>query len=327
MTRSGDERKSDASNDDDDLGLDESLSSMRSMWRDMRDEEPSDKGMAALLAAAREKAEEMKPKRSWLAVLLDQLRRPPVLAMATVVVLIGGAVVISQRKDEIRTESELAESSSDTRGDTVVATPEPAPAPAAEPVVTETEPPGAEVRDRGGQAAGSAAPGPVAAPVVAEKPRPPAKKATRPSAGEGGALDNLAKTPDAPKLDAAKAEKKQEPREPLQLATGDEDDMQPKGAAESTGAAPPAPAPVSRKPLPSIEGEDRTSRDTTLAQLVKQCEAAAAKNDCGAVRTIVQKIQRQDPSTYRLKLAKNAAVTRCLEPPAPVEAAPEANAD
>ena len=97
--------------DDDELGLDESLSSMRSMFREMRDEEPSDRGMAALMAAAREQAEVMKPKRSWWAVLLEQLRRPPVLAMATVVVLIGGAVVISQRHDrgEMQTESEMAE--------------------------------------------------------------------------------------------------------------------------------------------------------------------------------------------------------------------------
>jgi len=310
--------------DDDELGLDESLSSMRSMFREMRDEEPSDRGMAALMAAAREQAEQMKPKRSWWAVLLEQLRRPPVLAMATVVVLIGGAVVVSQRHDrgEMQTESEMAESTPTETLDKTAASP---------PAIAD-----GKARDRleGGEsqqdvdavATGSTAPTVPEKPVVAQRPRPTVAKPpggrTKGTAPDGVA-DQFAMAEPAAEPPPIEA-KKEDAKAPMELAIGDED-MQPKsGVAESTGAAaPPAPdrKPVSRKPLPAIEGEDRAA-DPTIAQLVKQCEVAAAKNDCAAVRSIAQKIAKQDPSTYRSKVSKNAAVARCLEPPVPVEAAP-----
>lgn len=316
--------------DDDELGLDESLSSMRSMFREMRDEEPSDRGMAALMAAAREQAEVMKPKRSWWAVLLEQLRRPPVLAMATVVVLIGGAVVISQRHDrgEMQTESEMAESTPTETLDKAASAPMPA---AGEKQRDRLEGGGGQQggeapQDVGGVAAGSVAPVIPEKPAITQSPRPTvAKPPRRPQGTAGPTTDQFARTPE-PAAEPPPAEAKKEDA-PMELAIGDED-MQPKGGvAESTGAAAPQ-APerksVSRTPLPAIEGEDRAGKDTTIAQLVKQCEAAAAKNDCAAVRSIAQKIAKQDPSTYRLKVSKNAAVARCLEPPAPapVEAAP-----
>ena len=302
---------------DDDADL--QLKQMRSVWLSMRDAdaEPGDRGMAALMAAAREQAEAMKPKRSWLAVLLDQLRRPPVLALATVVVLIGGAVVISQRNDrgEMQTESEMTEPAVNQAADTTLATPTARPTTGApSPVddgVAKGEAPG-----------GQGAPEPPPPVVTQEHPhahvRAKAPGPKKPAAPER-APDQFSTTVES------KPEVKKEDKAPMELAAGDED-MQPKGGVtESTSAAPPV-APdhksVSRKPLPRIEGEDRASRDTTVAQLIKQCEAAAAKNDCAAVRTIAQKIAKQDPSTYRLKVAKNAAVARCLEPPAPVEAAP-----
>ncbi len=316
--------------DDDPIDRDHDLQlkQMRSVWLSMRDDdsEPSDRGMAALMAAAREQAEAMKPKRSWLAVLLDQLRKPPVLAMATVVVLIGGAVVISQRGDEMRTETEMAAPAADV-ADKNAASPPPSTDDLAK--MKEPGPGGGEAeRDRldvTTEAAPVAAP---EAPVVAQRPQPaPARVkpsvVKKPPVESGKVADNFSMTPTEPPADP-KPEPKKEEAKPLQLATGDEDMQSKGGVAESTatGAAPPPPPPVSRKPLPSIEGEDRAGRNTTVAQLVKQCEAAAAKNDCAAVRTIVQKIAKADPAAYRLKLSKNTAVTRCLEPPAPVEAAP-----
>ena len=69
---------------------------------------------------------------------------------------------------------------------------------------------------------------------------------------------------------------------------------------------------MTRKPLPTIEGEDRGG-ETTVATLVKQCELAAAKNDCASVRAIAAKIAKQDPALYKAKVSKNAAVQRCLE--------------
>lgn len=310
---------------DDDLGLDESMSSMRAMFREMRDEEPSDKGMVALLAAAREKAEEMKPKRSWWTALLEQLRRPPVLAMATVVVLIGGAVVISQRdemKDStepVSTERAAAEampsrSSPDIVGDRFE-----------DKLGKQKE---GEAGDGEGieeakpaepTATGSPAPGSPAAP----RPRPPTKSTrvreptAKPDAVEKVpppvAFDVAAESPRDTQVDQGKA--------PMTIAT--DDDLAPKGGATESTSAPQADhKSVSRKPLPSIEGEDRTSKDTSIAQLVKQCEAAAAKNDCAAVRAIAAKIAQQDPQTYRTRVLKSASVARCLDPPAVIDAAP-----
>lgn len=309
---------------DDELGLDESLSSMRSMWRDMADEEPSDRGMAALLAAAREKADQMRPKESWWAKLVDVLRRPPVLAMATVVVLIGGAVVISQRKDELKTESETASTSRGRDSREPVATP----APANDGVVVGPAGSAAPIAE---PAADPAPPESVKQNTVRPHPRPKldeAKKSTvapaetKPQTKPGATFDTAVEKP------ADKSEAKKEPASgALQIASGDEDDMQPKGTAESTSTAPAAPPDhksVSRKPLPSIEGEDRAAKDSTVAQLIKQCEAAAAKNDCAAVRTIASKIAQQDPQTYRNRVVKNAKVARCLEPAPPTEAMPVA---
>jgi hypothetical protein len=317
---------------DDDHIDDDQLKQMRSVWLSMRDDdaEPSDRGMAALMAAAREQADAGRrrgtsnPTPSWWAKLVDQLRRPPVLAMATVVVLIGGAVVISQRGEEMRTESEMA-SAPDYAEDKRVATP-----PASEPtgeIVAKEQAPGAEdERDRDDLAAGSAAASPSPAPVVTQRPRQKPRRSAGP-ADQGLAFEPKQEPPAEEATSSAEGAKKDVAKAPtLELATGD--DMQPKGgsvADTASVAEPPAPAPnkpVSRKPLPSIEGEDRAGKSTTIAQLVKQCEAAAAKNDCAAVRTIASKIEKQDPSTYRLKVSKNAAVARCLEPPAAIEAAP-----
>ena len=84
----------------DDDELDQMMGSMRSMWRDMPDEEPPSHGLDALMAAARTKAAEMKPpekQESWFRRALAMLARPPVLAAATVVVLVGSTVLLTQR--------------------------------------------------------------------------------------------------------------------------------------------------------------------------------------------------------------------------------------
>ena len=76
---------------------DPELAAMRSVWLSMRDEEPPDRGLAELLAAARIQAEAMAPKPSWWQRLLAALRRPPLLALVTVLVLLGGAVLLGRR--------------------------------------------------------------------------------------------------------------------------------------------------------------------------------------------------------------------------------------
>jgi hypothetical protein len=59
------------------------------------DEEPRDSGVSALMAAARSQAMQMAPA-PWWKRMLEQLRRPPVLALASLLVLIGGAVLLTK---------------------------------------------------------------------------------------------------------------------------------------------------------------------------------------------------------------------------------------
>lgn len=95
--------------DPDDKG-DAQLRSLRAVWLAMPDEDPPERGLDALMAAARTKATEMaegstelpahKPAKaeqtpSWWERFVAGFRRPAVLAMATVMVLVAGAVLVS----------------------------------------------------------------------------------------------------------------------------------------------------------------------------------------------------------------------------------------
>ncbi len=74
---------------------DAKLKSMRAVWLQMRDEDPPDSGLAELLAAARTKAETLS-QPSWWQRVVALLRRPPVFALATVMILLGGALLIGR---------------------------------------------------------------------------------------------------------------------------------------------------------------------------------------------------------------------------------------
>jgi hypothetical protein len=66
-------------------------------WLSLPDEDPPERGLAELMAAARAKAEVMASPPWWKRVF-DVLRRPPVLALATVVVLLGGVIVVGHHR-------------------------------------------------------------------------------------------------------------------------------------------------------------------------------------------------------------------------------------
>ena len=80
---------------------DPQLKALRAVWLAMRDsdEDPPDSGVSALMAAARSQASLMTAKPPWWKRLFEQLRRPPVLALASLLVLIGGAVLITKHDD------------------------------------------------------------------------------------------------------------------------------------------------------------------------------------------------------------------------------------
>ena len=81
---------------------DATLDRMRSMWRELPDEEPPTRGLAELMAAARINAEVL-ARPSWWRRISDLLRRPSVLALASLMLLIGGAVLVTHRgaRDEM----------------------------------------------------------------------------------------------------------------------------------------------------------------------------------------------------------------------------------
>jgi hypothetical protein len=86
--------REDAGSQDD---TDAQLQAMRAVWLSMREEDPPDGGLVDLLAAARAKAETMRTRPTLWQRVLAVLKRPPALAFATVVVLVGGAVLFIGR--------------------------------------------------------------------------------------------------------------------------------------------------------------------------------------------------------------------------------------
>jgi hypothetical protein len=71
---------------------------MRAVWLAMRDEDPPERGLAELLAAARAKADAMQVRPALWQRVIAGLRRPPPLACAAVLVLVvGGAVILGGR--------------------------------------------------------------------------------------------------------------------------------------------------------------------------------------------------------------------------------------
>jgi hypothetical protein len=79
---------------------DPQLKSPRAVWLEMRDEDPPSRGLDALMAAARTQATAMTPA-PWWKRMVEQLRRPSVLAFASLVLLVGGAVVLTRHDDAI----------------------------------------------------------------------------------------------------------------------------------------------------------------------------------------------------------------------------------
>ena len=68
-------------------------------WLSLPDEDPPERGFAELMAAARVKAEVM-ANPPWWKRLFAVARRPPVLALATVVVVVCGVIVVGRPHDQ-----------------------------------------------------------------------------------------------------------------------------------------------------------------------------------------------------------------------------------
>jgi len=331
--------RSSSEGDGDDFD-DASMKSMRSVWLSMRDEEPPVGGMAELLAAARAKAETMKPP-SWWQRALVAMRRPPALAFATVLVLVGGAVLVGQRTKDQAVDATTAPA-------VQPATTEMPAAPVAAP--DETQQPAtlaAPPAERASGAAGLEA-APEAAPVpatpntntnadvdaVAKDRRGGRRRITEERHGEPSAGPTVGRTSGDPGAGTAAG--------PSSGATADAS-RTPAGAARprptvrTTPAVPErskleaptkeAATPPLGEPEPIDEPADAPAADSTesivisdggkprtppLDQLAHQAASAAARGDCPAVRVIAARIKRQDATFYKTRIAGNAAIAKCL---------------
>jgi len=85
---------------DDDRDDDAQLKSLRQVWLSMRDEDPPTRGLDALMAAARSHAQILAKPTLWQR-FVTAMRRPPMLALATVMVLLGGVLILTRHGDEL----------------------------------------------------------------------------------------------------------------------------------------------------------------------------------------------------------------------------------
>ena len=318
--------------DDSDAPDDPVTRSMRSVWLTMREEDPPTRGLADLMIAARAKAEALQPREPWWRRAFAVMLRPPVLALATVVVLVGGAVVINHRGANLESPTRsFAGGSSGVEQK-----------PAEEPTRS------LERQEALGGAGSAATPGslPVAATGQASEPpslvlpssieRPAIKEPTK---GESTrekvgvkSKGTVEGKPDGRGVNGKAADAvKLEIGEPAGLEFGGlviaKDDAP---TTDSTAASirtpairtPAVPAPPPKDAI-QADGEavTQTSADVRSArsqgpsveQLVMQAEVAAGRKDCPAVRVTVDRIKKLDANVYKARVAKQAAIARCLK--------------
>ena len=292
--------------DDDDID-DASLKSMRAVWLSMRDEDPPAAGMSGLLAAAREKADAMRAP-SWWQRLFTQLRRPPALAFATVMLLVGGAVLVTRNADQ-KVASETADAPAEMRSRDVTRS------------LDEVQPPAGEDQDKNREnepalaqpvTPTDRAPEPVRQGT--SKPRPKREAAPTINRGGGGkAIDDVG--PNEPnrndRFDSEAPAKSGFAEEGKDTSTTV---LESPGRVEPTSVQPP-PEPTPRGQVKEASAEASvtdTGKTPPNEQLARQAESAATRGDCPAVRAIVGRLKKQDEGFYKTRLGKNAAVTKCL---------------
>lgn len=314
---------------------DPQLGGLRAMWLAMPDEDPPARGLAELMAAARVKAEEMAQPSLWQRIVA-MIRRPPMLALATLVVLVAGAVLVGNRKDKLAevppvTEQTLAPESAEMMAEPAAAAgPEPVQAQA--PAMPDTGPPSA--------ATGSEAPSTLG--NAREESRPgdeeraalrthgskgivaPARKAkAAKSGGEDLGDGRGTSTGDLAKEDTPRETKKSEPppkayasSEKLLIAEPAAPPEEPR--MQVGGASPPPSAETTAAPAGEVYADVVSSAGKTkqqvvgAAQLHAQARTAASRNDCAAAKVIAQRIAKQDPAYYRANVTKDAALGKCI---------------
>jgi hypothetical protein len=94
-------------------GDDAQLKALRQVWLSMRDEDPPERGLDALMAAARSHVQILAKPTLWQR-FVSAMRRPPMLALATVMVLLGGVLILTRHGDELEKAPAAPPPQSDT---------------------------------------------------------------------------------------------------------------------------------------------------------------------------------------------------------------------
>lgn len=311
-------RSHDSGGDDDED--DAQLKSLRAVWLALPDEDPPERGLAELMAAARVKAEQMTKPSVWQRISA-LLRRPPMLALATVLVLIGGAVFIGQRHSKMeatppaleqraRDNASPVAAGSAAMAPETVAVPEGAAAGAAPAPADETAKP----------AEPTAEPAPEPKKDVAQKTEAPPRTTHRSPANTTTTKISPTTTLDLEKSSPKagfddKAGKKTETRDEEVTSGLIEGDLDEKQSDRFASPPPPAEAPAvdSRAVGGATKGATTPAPDVKRAQqFIAQAKLEAARGNCAAARTLMKRVASLDAASYRKALANDAALNKCF---------------
>jgi hypothetical protein len=347
-------RCADASRDgDSDEEAEPKLDALRTVWLSMRDEEPPERGLAALLFAARDQAAAIPLRRARWRRLLIGPRRPPILALATVAVLLGGAALVARRADQVAMpEAAVARGGS---APTAASSPPESPAGTTGTGKTASAPAdttGTGMTVRAPTAAGQESSAISSAAVKAAlgaaslsthsaaggdpgKARP---EASTISAGDsaGDSVAPRSPPPERAGLRPSKASLPTARTDDGSATTGAKPDVPPDRGSVTSPRPPQRPEAVTRdgtrrgltrgqagntgdlQRRPAAEGDLKASETSTersaappVEPLGEQCESAARRGDCAAVRRIMGRITQIDRD-FHARMAKDAAVAKCL---------------
>jgi len=340
------------------------LRAMRSVWLAMRDEDPPAGGLTELLAAARAKAETMQARPTLYQRLTAGLRRPPALALATVLVLVGGAVLLGRRSVDAPVRVRVT----DPSGIVARAPVAPAAAPAgrpdgvngsfAQPPIAPATVPADERSATGAGSGGNAVP-----PEPGAKLEAAGKSSVTPGsamgepaaeapAGDHRAADaapvviavegsgGVTRNTEAPPVSAGHVALRREPTLKAPSRGPPPSEAAPEGGALTSGdlagtargrnARSPAEDPgevakqAGKKATKEAKDDEATNAEHdkqaaspagSIEQLYEQCESAARRGDCAAVRRLIARITTRDRG-YRARVAKDSAIGKCLPDPA-----------
>lgn len=308
----------------DDADDDPQLKSLRAVWLAMPDEEPPERGLAELMAAARVKAEAM-AQPSWWQRIVALLRRPPVFALATLMILIGGGLFIAQRREKLEATGPAVQEVAIGQPGAIgsAAAPQTIVTPPAEPALQSNAEPAAvpEAAPSDDQRSGVKTD-----PAPARTKRNAATAVGIQSTGSRGSTTSrgeLDGRKDDARDKASELKLQSEDREEAPVITSDrfaspppepKVSAQPKAEASGGDGAGGAAAPQadSEQPATTSTSTGSTARPSRAPQYIAQARSAAARGDCSAARLLMKRVASEDAAAYRTALAKDASLKKCV---------------